>query len=170
MFQLVVKNKTRFQISFSLNNSQIFQKRPRKDEIRKWLTVYTNCQLSKVLLCTIKQMFPLWTLHEKLWGIDQQLSLYKLLGKIFMTLVQGSTLHTNFTCLQARVKLLCSSFSSPDGSELLVSYCADYVYLFTLRGSKQLRSTHDDDLEGGYSNGSNGHRNVPPLKLESSLN
>ena len=45
-----------------------------------------------------------------------------------------------------------------------MSYCADYVYLFTLRGSKQLRSTHDDDLEGGYSNGSNGHRNVPPLK------
>ena len=45
-----------------------------------------------------------------------------------------------------------------------MSYCADYVYLFTLRGSKQLRSTHDDDLEGGYSNGSNCHRNVPPLK------
>lgn len=54
--------------------------------------------------------------------------------------------------------------SSPDGSELLVSYCADYVYLFALRGAKQPRSIHDEDSEGGYSNGSNGHRNVPPLK------
>lgn len=45
-----------------------------------------------------------------------------------------------------------------------MSYCADYVYLFALRGAKQPRSIHDDDSEGGYSNGSNGHRNVPPLK------
>ncbi len=55
-------------------------------------------------------------------------------------------------------------FSSRDGSELLVSYCADYVYLFTLRGTKQPRSYRDDGSENGYSNGSNGHRNVPPLK------
>lgn len=54
--------------------------------------------------------------------------------------------------------------SSPDGSELLVSYCADYVYLFTLRGTKQPRSYRDDGSDNGYSNGSNGHRNVPPLK------
>ena len=54
--------------------------------------------------------------------------------------------------------------SSPDGSELLVSYCADYVYLFTLRGTKQPRSYCDDGSDNGYSNGSNGHRNVPPLK------
>lgn len=53
---------------------------------------------------------------------------------------------------------------SPDGTELLVSYCADYVYLFTLRGTKQPRSFQDIDSENGYSNGSNGHRNVPPLK------
>ena len=53
---------------------------------------------------------------------------------------------------------------SPDGSELLVSYCADYVYLFTLRGTKQPHDVHDDSSEGGFSNGSNGHRNVPPLK------
>lgn len=53
---------------------------------------------------------------------------------------------------------------SPDGSELLVSYCADYVYLFTLRGTKQPRSYRDDGSDNGYSNGSNGHRNVPPLK------
>lgn len=45
-----------------------------------------------------------------------------------------------------------------------MSYCADYVYLFTLRGTKQPRSYHDDGSENGYSNGSNGHRNVPPLK------
>ena len=54
--------------------------------------------------------------------------------------------------------------SSPDGSELLVSYCADYVYLFTLRGTKQPRAYRDDGSDNGYSNGSNGHRNVPPLK------
>lgn len=53
---------------------------------------------------------------------------------------------------------------SPDGSELLVSYCADYVYLFTLRGTKQPRSYQDSGSDNGYSNGSNGHRNVPPLK------
>ena len=53
---------------------------------------------------------------------------------------------------------------SPDGSELLVSYCADYVYLFALRGTKQPRSFEDNGSENGYSNGSNGHRNVPPLK------
>lgn len=58
----------------------------------------------------------------------------------------------------------CLLLSSPDGSELLVSYCADYVYLFTLRGTKQPRSYHDDGSDNGYSNGSNGHRNVPPLK------
>ncbi|KAJ7383927.1 DDB1- and CUL4-associated factor 6 [Desmophyllum pertusum] len=51
---------------------------------------------------------------------------------------------------------------SPDGSELLVSYCADYVYLFALRGTKQPRCYRDDGSENGYSNGS--HRNVPPLK------
>ena len=45
-----------------------------------------------------------------------------------------------------------------------MSYCADYVYLFTLRGTKQPRSYCDDGSENGYSNGSNGHRNVPPLK------
>lgn len=45
-----------------------------------------------------------------------------------------------------------------------MSYCADYVYLFTLRGTKQARSYCDDGSESGYSNGSNGHRNVPPLK------
>ena len=45
-----------------------------------------------------------------------------------------------------------------------MSYCADYVYLFTLRGTKQPRSYHDDGSDNGYSNGSNGHRNVPPLK------
>lgn len=53
---------------------------------------------------------------------------------------------------------------SPDGSELLVSYCADYVYLFTLRGTKQPRTYQDSGSDNGYSNGSNGHRNVPPLK------
>lgn len=61
--------------------------------------------------------------------------------------------------------LKCGFFlCSPDGSELLVSYCADYVYLFTLRGTKQPRSYRDDGSDNGYSNGSNGHRNVPPLK------
>ena len=45
-----------------------------------------------------------------------------------------------------------------------MSYCADYVYLFTLRGTKQPRSYCDDGSDNGYSNGSNGHRNVPPLK------
>lgn len=61
--------------------------------------------------------------------------------------------------------LKCGLFlCSPDGSELLVSYCADYVYLFTLRGTKQPRSYRDDGSDNGYSNGSNGHRNVPPLK------
>lgn len=66
--------------------------------------------------------------------------------------------------LNGRTCRVTSLHYSPDGSELLVSYCADYVYLFTLRGSKQHRSIHDDDSEDGYSNGSNGHRNVPPLK------
>ena len=45
-----------------------------------------------------------------------------------------------------------------------MSYCADYVYLFTLHGTKQPRSFQDSGSENGYSNGSNGHRNVPPLK------
>ena len=45
-----------------------------------------------------------------------------------------------------------------------MSYCADYVYLFTLRGTKQPRSYRDDGSDNGYCNGSNGHRNVPPLK------
>ena len=66
--------------------------------------------------------------------------------------------------LALRFCLLSFFLSSPDGSELLVSYCADYVYLFTLRGTKQPRSYRDDGSEDGYSNGSNGHRNVPPLK------
>lgn len=60
-----------------------------------------------------------------------------------------------------RVTSLCYS---PDGSELLVSYCADYVYLFALQGTKQHRSFQDSGSDNGYSNGSNGHRNVPPLK------
>lgn len=38
------------------------------------------------------------------------------------------------------------------------------MYLFTLRGTKQPHDVHDDSSEGGFSNGSNGHRNVPPLK------
>ena len=38
------------------------------------------------------------------------------------------------------------------------------MYLFTLRGTKQPRSVEEDGSENGYSNGSNGHRNVPPLK------
>ena len=58
--------------------------------------------------------------------------------------------------------VFCVVSFSPDGSELLVSYCADYVYLFALRGTKQPRCYRDDGSENGYSNGS--HRNVPPLK------
>ena len=48
---------------------------------------------------------------------------------------------------------------------MLVSYCADYVYLFTLQGTRQTSSdSHEDTTENGWSSGPNGHRNVPPLK------
>lgn len=67
-------------------------------------------------------------------------------------------------CFYLKISTFALYLCSPDGGELLVSYCADYVYLFTLRGTKQPRSFQDSGSENGYSNGSNGHRNVPPLK------
>ncbi|XP_031554372.1 DDB1- and CUL4-associated factor 6-like [Actinia tenebrosa] len=39
---------------------------------------------------------------------------------------------------------------SSDGCELLVSYCADYVYLFNMRGEKEVRLTCEG---GGHENG-----------------
>ena len=52
---------------------------------------------------------------------------------------------------------------SSGGSELLVSYCADYVYLFSLCDKKQTcPSSESQDKANGYH--SNGQRSVPPLK------
>ena len=56
---------------------------------------------------------------------------------------------------------------SNDGSELLVSYCADYVYLFNLLGQRMVYSKHDrtDQATNGFHSVENGaQRNVPPLK------
>ena len=56
---------------------------------------------------------------------------------------------------------------SNDGSELLVSYCADYVYLFNLLGQRMVYSKHDgtDQATNGFHSAENGaQRNVPPLK------
>ena len=59
---------------------------------------------------------------------------------------------------------MCAIIFSGNGEDVLVSYCTDYVYLFTTneRSAKKL-STEAVDAEAGYSGGSES-ADIPPMK------